>query len=251
MIIVGNGRVGGALFALGQSAGVPVQMAQRSGLRTCMDQDSKCPILICTNAGDLRGLIQGVGAAERHRLVFIQNGMIDDALRRLGCEDCTRGLLYFAVSTRGADIVPGGASIFAGPLAAELEAWFGRIGLPASAVSRAEFTSEMASKLIWNCTFGLLCDVHGQSVGALVQERRELVDGLVAELCGVANAALGSRLEPVRVSEDLCAYSLSIPTYTGSLKQWQWRNGWFVETGRVLSIPTPIHSRLLVDLNPA
>ena len=245
MIILGNGRVGGSLYRRAQNRNIEVQLLDRTTSRAHLSQYTDTPILVCTNADDIAGVVATIPPDSLQSLVFVQNGMIDPVLDELGCGRATRGLLYFAVPTRGSAIEPGGVSVFTGPLAQRVVDWFGAVELDANVVSSATFSAEMASKLIWNCTFGLLCDVHQRSVGVLVEHHRDEVDRLVTELCMVASAALGCPLDPVKISDDLCAYSLSIHGYRGALKQWKWRNGWFVEVATRLQMATPTHSHLL------
>ena len=245
MIILGNGRVGGGLYRRAQRSNVGVSLVERTEGRELLRRETKQPILVCTNAGDLRDLIPTIPRACLESLVFVQNGMIDPVLHELECGGCTRGLLYFAVPTRESDLEPGGQSIFTGRHAEYVSEWFGALGLDCDVVTSNAFSAEMASKLIWNCTFGLMCDVHEATVGLLVEQYRDEVDSLISELCMVANRGIGCNLDPEQVSTDLCAYSSSIHGYRGSLKQWEWRNGWFVDVASQLSLPTPVHARLL------
>jgi ketopantoate reductase len=194
--------------------------------------------------------VERIPAKRRQDLVFIQNGMLDDALVELDCAQNTRGLLYFAASHRGAEIQPGGESIFTGPHAQSMTNWFHAIELGAAEVNLGEFCNEMASKLIWNCTFGLLCDVFDRPVGVLVEEHRREVDALISDLCAVSNVAIGTTLVAEDLSDELCRYSLSISAYRGSLKQWEWRNGWFVKASQRHNVAAPVHARLLVGHGP-
>ena len=251
MIIVGNGRVGGGLYRRAQSRSVRVHMVSRTDGHGYIDERPDVPILVCTNAGDLRELIDTIPYDRRPSLIFVQNGMIDPALDETGCGACTRGLLYFAAATRGAEIEPGGSSIFTGPNAQYAVDWFHAIGLEAGVVSPNSFAADMASKLIWNCTFGLLCDVYQTSVGVLVDQHRDEVDQLISELCMVATEGIGCQLDSAQVSTDLCAYSLRIADYRGALKQWEWRNGWFVDSAETLGLSTPIHLELLKRRDPS
>ncbi len=250
MIIVGQGRVGQGLSRRAERSGVPHHLVSRTEGWSAIEPTGHGPILVCTNAGDLAAVVEKTPNRRREDLVFIQNGMLENALQALGCGENTRGLLYFAASQRGAEIEPGGDSIFTGTHALSLANWFHAVELGADEVTRAEFMNEMASKLIWNCTFGLLCDVHNVSVGVLVEHHRTQVDILIAELCTVANASIQTTLLPARVSEELCDYSRSIASYQGTLKQWKWRNGWFVDASAASGIQTPVHDALLKGRRP-
>jgi len=250
MIIIGKGRVGSGLVKRAERNGVHHQVITRESGWSLFEQAGAGPILVCTNAGDLSTVVSKTPVSRHEDLVFVQNGMLDGALESLQCGNNTRGLLYFAAGQPGTEIKPGGASIFTGAHAKALSSWFHAINLEANEVSRGAFSNEMASKLIWNCTFGLLCDVRGVSVGALVEGHRGEVDALIAELCAVSNAAIGTSLQVHAVSVELCSYSLSIADYCGSLKQWEWRNGWFVGASQTHRVPTPVHDALLDGRRP-
>lgn len=246
MIVLGLGRVGQGLSMLAEEADVPfVGVSREAGHEALGGISDRGPILVCANADDLMRCIESIPKQRHGDLVFVQNGMLDSFLSTAGLDKNTRGLLYFAVPKRGDRPVPGGASVFSGPHADEVVAWFKDLGLEAKVVERAAFTEEMVSKLIWNCTFGLMCEVYGASVGELVAQKRPAIDGLVGEFVTVANAALGSKLDAMIVSHGACEYSLSIPNYTGALKQHPWRNGWFVDSASRLGIGTPLHQQLM------
>ena len=248
MIIIGNGRVGGALNRRANAAGEPSTVISRSsGWDILESPDAHGPILVTTNAGDLEQVIAQVPSCRHKELAFTQNGMIDDVLRKHGLEGNTRGLLYFAVPKRGADISPGGASIFTGPYADSVTDWFQQVDLDANEVQKEHFRNEMFSKLIWNCVFGLMCDVYDCTVGELVGSRRSMIDELVAELSQVANFRGNATLNASETSDSLCEYSMSIPGYQGALKQWEWRNGWFVQATVNLEEETPRHHELLLS----
>ena len=250
MIIIGNGRVGGGLKLRAERLGSRVRCLGRGDNLDGLKRTGGEPILVCTNAGDLAEVIDATPAQYRPDLVFVQNGMLDTFLTREGLSDSTRGLLYFAVPKRGLEPQPGGASIFSGPHAEAMTEFFRELDLEARCVSRQDFSNEMASKLIWNCVFGLLSDVIDRPVGTICTDYRASVDELVAELVAVCNAGIQTTLEATTTSDALVAYSMSIPEYQGALKQWEWRNGWFVETARRLSMDTPLHDKFLVGRRP-
>jgi hypothetical protein len=245
MIVIGMGRVGQGIRRCAERNGVRLHSIDRENGWEALGTENAGPVLVTTNAGDLVDVVGRVPSERLADLVFVQNGMIDSVLAGLGLSENTRGLLYFAVPSRGLDPQPGGDSIFCGPHADSMCNWFHAIELGADAVSGDEFQAEMMSKLIWNCVFGLLCDVHQCSVGTLVGNHRADVDALIGELVQVSNGGAGTRLSKAEVSDALCAYSMSISEYTGTLKQWNWRNGWFVDASAALATETPFHTELL------
>ena len=250
MIIIGEGRVGGGLKRRAERLGVPATVISRSSNWDVIDPAGGGPILVCTNAGDLAAVIQSTPEPRLDDLVFVQNGMLDTFLETRGREGNTRGLLYFAVPTRGIEPRPGGESVFSGPHADSMATLFHALELGAESVTKQDFSNEMASKLIWNCVFGLLCDVFESTVGAICDENRDAVQGLVAELVTVANAGIHTTLDAEITTASLINYSMSISTYRGALKQWQWRNGWFTDAAQRLRINTPLHDQFLVGRRP-
>lgn len=250
MNILGMGRVGLGLERCALKSGIAVNPITRDHGWVTFHGQPKCPTLVCVNAGDLSAVIRRTPKPHRAGLVFIQNGMIDTALEELGCSENTRGLLYFAVPNREAVPEPGDDSIFTGPRAAEVVEWLNSIGLPARSVSRSAFGNEMGTKLIWNCVYGLLCDVHSATVGTIVLEHSTEAEIVTRELVEVMNAASGTTIDTEATIAGHQQYSLSISDYKGTVKQWPWRNGWFAAAALKTGVATPAHNRLLVGRGP-
>ncbi|MFO0579163.1 MAG: ketopantoate reductase C-terminal domain-containing protein [Polyangia bacterium] len=257
-VVIGAGRIGGALHARSgwpligrpEHPGHPVQGDDTAVL----EQPPGAPILICVRNDDLDAVLRRVPEARRPDLVFIQNGMLEDFLAERGLADATRGLLFLSVASRGAPIEVGGTSPFTGPHAEHMARLFQGIDLAAEAIDRARFTAVMLEKLLWNCVFGLLCQVHGCDVGTVLDEYAGEHSGeletLVAELAAVGRAALGVQVGDAELVERLGAYSRSIPRVRAAVREWRWRNGWFVRTAARLGLPLPLHARLTARLSP-
>lgn len=229
--IIGAGRVG---IALSELAGTPAHQRGQA-----WHDAPPGPLIVCTRNDDLAAVIQATPAHRREDLVFIQNGMLRPLLVEHGLQDNTQALVYFAVSKRGDAPVDGGGTVVTGKWAQAFCKLLAKGDLECSVVDSTRFGQQMVEKLLWNCVFGLLCQVHDASVGTLVREQRAQIDALVAELSGVAERALGLTLES-GVSQRLCDYSLKIADYKGAVKEMRWRNGWFLEQER-----TPVHVGLL------
>ena len=114
--------------------------------------------------------------------------------------------------------------------------------------TKSLFLIEMLEKLLWNCVFGLLCQVHNVTVGNVVVQHRLQVESLSLELLLVACTELRfdvpSMQDQRALVERLCNYSLSIPAYQGAVKEWEWRNGWFWDRQRDFS---SVHATLLLQ----
>lgn len=244
LTIIGAGRVGGALA---QRSPIPVTLVTREAGWEALEGPPGEPIVVAVDNAGLDSVIARVPARRRADLVFVQNGVIELWLSEHGLQDCTRALLYFAVPRRGAPIEPGGTSVLTGPHAEELATWLRAMDLPCEVVTREAFTAAMLEKLMWNCAFGLLCQRFGCSVGEVLEHHDELLAALVYEFVAVGRAALGVDLDPGPALQRLRAYSRAIPSYRGAVKDWPWRNGWFVAAAARHQIPTPTHLRLLEE----
>lgn len=235
--------MGGALAAAARQRGIPCHLASRDAGWEAIESGSG-PILVATRNDDLPGIVQRVPARRHDHLVFVQNGMLRPWLASAGLSDATRGLLFFAVAARGAPIQPGPPSPFTGPVAEQVVAFLRAIDVPAELVSPAAFTDLEHEKLLWNTSFGLLCQALQVPVGDVVRHHRDLLVDLVRELDGVARRALDIGVELDTLVEKLCAYSLTIPDYQGAVKEWRWRNGWYVDVAAQYELPLPVHTRL-------
>jgi ketopantoate reductase len=153
-----------------------------------------------------------------------------------------------AVPSVGAAIQPGGESPFSGRWASAMVEAFTAVDLPAKVVDAQTFAGIELEKLIWNCAFGLFCQALDCDVGTVVEQHRPRLRLLVAELLAVASPSFGVELELDPLVDRLCEYSRSIPSYRGAVKEWPWRNGWFVATARSQKRRTPTHDMLLLAI---
>ena len=253
MIIIGGGRVGQALEARAAMRGVPCTLITRKHGWEALQADGMGAILVATRNDDLAAVLARVPAARRPDLVFLQNGMLRAWLAEQGLTETTRGLLFFAVAQRGDDLSPGGDSPFCGPRAAAVVRWLQRLDVPATTLHQAAFKAVELEKLIWNAAFGLLCQRFEKSVGGVVAHHRSELTTLVGEMLAVGGAYLGVAPALAPLVDRLCAFSLSIADYRGAVKEWPWRNGWFVAEGDRQGRAMPMHEQLLrgAGIDPA
>ncbi len=234
MIIIGAGRVGGALAQRAQEAGLQHTLVTRTQGWDAIER-TDAPIFIAVRNDDLADVLEKLPSSTHDRLVFTQNGMLRPWLAQRGLGECSRGLLFFAVPSRGAPLEPGGESPFVGPQAQAVVEWMGNIQVPASAPGATAFAVTELEKLLWNCCFGLLCEHTDASVGTVVDEHDALLTQLADELLHLGMPAFGLDLDleaREALKARLRAYSRSIPDYRGAVKEWPWRNGWFVKIAR-------------------
>ena len=242
-IVIGAGRIGTAFSA---AAGCALITRERGWF--VLDEPPGDPIAVCVRNDDLGAVLAAVPKHRWPDLVFVQNGMIDPWLEDHALEGNTRGLLFFAVASRGGPAQPGGISRFTGPHANAMALWLESLGLRAEVIGRRAFTAVMLEKLIWNTAFGLLCERHGVTVGAVLEAHADELAALSRELCAVGRAALGIDLDDAALLASLRAYASSIPTVRAGMKEWRWRGGWFDEAGRSHRIKTPTFLDLIAAL---
>lgn len=247
VVVIGAGRIGTALAARRDDHGQQrfVLVDRERGWER-IEPDAEGPIMLAVRNDDLAAVLDRVPDSRHRDLVFVQNGMLRPWLEDRGLTGATRGLLFLAVPSVGAPIEPGGESPFWGPHAQAMVEAFTAVGLPAKVVDARTFAAIELEKLIWNCAFGLFCQALDCDVGTVVEQHRPRLRLLVAELLAVGGPALGVELELDPLVERLCEYSRSIPRYRGAVKEWPWRNGWFVSTARARKIRTPTHDMLLL-----
>lgn len=246
--IIGNGRVGGALAARSVEHGISVHLIDRHDGWHQLDCPAGAPILVSTRNDDLASVVGRLPEHRRPDIVLIQNGMLRPWLEQHELSGVTRGLLFFAVPKRGAAIETGPPSPFFGPHADAVVQWMQRLDVPAEVVSEQAFKALELEKLIWNAAFGLLCQRFECSVGEVVQGHDETLRELVAEMLDLGAPALGVELDLAALLKSLQDYSLSIADYRGSVKEWPWRNGWFVDLAKGHGLDSPLHHRLLAEI---
>jgi len=242
--VIGAGRVGAALR---QRDPQRFALIDRAHGWDRLDGPAGAPILLAVRNDDLDDVLARIPGHRRADLAFVQNGMIRPWLAEHGLAQATRGLLFMAVASRGAPIEPGGESPFTGAHAQTLVEAFTGAKLPATLVDAETFANTELEKLLWNSCFGLLCDAYDCDVGAAVADYHDDLHALVAELLALSGPALGVSLALDPLIDRLAAYSRSIPRYRGAVKEWRWRNGWFVELAHERGLSLPVHDRLLAQ----
>lgn len=242
--IIGAGRIG-TMFSRLSDFDVELVLLRR-GETDILDSG---PIIVCTRNNDLQTVLSFIPINRRRDLIFVQNGMLQSWLVDHNLHDVSQALLYVAVSTIGQDPVDGQRSVVTGPQS-EMFKWIMQtLDLSCTIVNKETYTNEMVEKYLWNCTFGLLCQVYDCSVGRLVQERKIEIETLTVELLQICEIELQFSLStPERkdLIERLCAYSRSIFDYKGAVKEWDWRNGWLIKTQK----PQIVHMNYLEKAVP-
>ena len=237
------GRIGSLLCGMtrGPWRPVPVTRARDAfGVHT-ERQDSGAPIVVCTRNDELDGVVERVHPSRHRDLVFVQNGTIRSWLTARGLSQCGRGVLWVAVTHRGAEPVPGGPSVFSGEWAGVVAGMMAHHGVDARAVGAVEFAREEAVKLAWICATGVIGSATGLGVGGIDAHHPLELEALVRELHPVLQVSPGLDLDADDLVGRVQAYSARIPHFPARMKEWRWRNGAVVETGRGAGLSTPLH----------
>ena len=245
MIVLGAGRVGTSLVKRSKKYDIEVGLVGRTDPENLLADPLTGPILVATRNDDLVEVIERVPMGRRRDLIFIQNGMIRSLLLEHGLGGATRGLIYFAATERNGEIQPGRVSYFSGPHAHTMVYWFEQIELAAAALEWPPFTFREFEKLAWLCTMGVLCNAHQCSVGEAVTTYETELVALLDELRSFGGLVFNVDVDPEYLLHEIRSYSLTIPAYRASVKEWKWRNGAvlaaLLERGKTL----PFHLRLL------
>jgi len=208
-------------------------------------QGSGAPIVVCTRNDDLDPVLARVHPSRHGDLVFVQNGTIRHWLAERGLSDNGRGVLWVAVTHRGAPPVPGGPSVFSGPWAEVLASMMDTHGVDARAVDPVEFAREEAVKLVWICATGVLGSATGHGVGGLEAHHAADLEALVRELHPVLQVSPGLDLDADALVARVKSYSKRIPHFPAAMKEWAWRNGAVVQTAAAAGIAIPLHDAWL------
>lgn len=245
MIVIGAGRIGTALAERSAAAGIDCAVIDRERGWELLDGLMGTPILVAVRNDDLGRVIDRVPHDRRNDLVFVQNGAVREFLASRYLPHATRGILRFAVPTKGAPIEPGGENPFCGPHAYTVAEWFLAMGLDAKVVDWARFSASEVEKMIWLAAFGAMGDAYDEDVGTIATNRVGELAIVVEELRCVGRAVMGVDLDLDWLMKRLCAYSMSMPTYRAAVKEITWRNGWFLVRGGEYNVDQPAHKRLL------
>eukprot|EP00242_Pyramimonas_sp_CCMP2087_P015596 CAMPEP_0198200922 /NCGR_PEP_ID=MMETSP1445-20131203/3804_1 /TAXON_ID=36898 /ORGANISM="Pyramimonas sp., Strain CCMP2087" /LENGTH=262 /DNA_ID=CAMNT_0043871089 /DNA_START=156 /DNA_END=944 /DNA_ORIENTATION=+ len=244
-VIVGGGRVGNAMFNLGDGSDTIVRRGEK------IPAGTTGPIFVCTRNDVLEGIIEDCPPERREDLVFLQNGMLQQFLETKGLGSNTQALIYFAVAKMGeaptdgvTDMNPEGLTAVTGKWADALATRLQNGNLSCHVLGEAAFATSMFEKLIWISAFMLVGASHKCSVGEVEIAHKAEVSALIQELCGGITAEKGVAFGAAP-AERLCAYARSVAHFPTAVKEFEWRNGYFyslseaaVAAGRADPFPT-------------
>mmetsp|Transcript_19468 Transcript_19468/g.35300 ORF Transcript_19468/g.35300 Transcript_19468/m.35300 type:complete len:364 (-) Transcript_19468:42-1133(-) len=257
-VIVGGGRVGEALAAMGSGSDVILRRGEPFPATAPAG-----PIFVCTRNDALKSVIEMTPKDRREDLVFIQNGAILPFLEKeLGKDTAfTVLLVYFAVAKKGdapldgkTDTDPEGLTAvdaggkWAGAVAARLQS----AGLACRELPGSEFAKAYWEKNLWIAAYMLIGAANGGcSVGDVEAKHRAEVDELIVELAtAVSSAVPGVAWDMAVLVDRLAAYARSVAHFPTAVKEFEWRNGAFVDISRAAESrgeadPCPKHTAYL------
>lgn len=254
-IIIGGGRIGSTLAAMGCPSDVVVRRGD-----PFPSEPRTGPIYVCTRNDALDGIVAMTPPERRADLVFMQNGMLGGFLAGKGLSANTQALLYLAVAKLGeaptdgiTDTNPEGLTAATGKWAGALADRLRKGGLTCRALDGDAYTAAMLEKHLWICSTMLVGALHGGvTVGEVGHAHEAQLAQLVAELAAAGERALGVRLED-GVFARLAAYGRSVSHFPTAVKELEWRNGWFYEMSRRAlesgePDPMPLHTAGLLEL---
>lgn len=252
-IIVGGGRIGNFLHESNDKKDLLLGNRADS-----IPAGESGPIYVCTRNDDLDALIEKTPAERKEDLVFLQNGILTNYLRKKGLSHNTQGLIYFAVSKKGekpidgvTDLSPEGLTAITGKWAEDFAARMKNAGLSCHVLGYKEWEVAMIEKHIWICAFMAVGAKHKASVGQVEMAHTAEVKELIEELAYAASLETKVVL-PEGLADRLCAYARSVAHFPTALKEFEWRNGWFADitfrrAGRLQEDPCPRHTQILQE----
>ena len=263
-VIIGGGRVGSALLAMGGGDDVLLKRGDAfppaSGYPGGRDS---FPIIVCTRNDVLNDVVASVPPGRWKDLVFLQNGVIQPWIDDKGLKSCTQMLAYFAVAKLGdpptdgvTRVNPEGLTCASGPWASEVAARLHAAGLSCHVLDEQEYQKRMYEKLIWICAFMAVGASHGGcTVGEVAAEHGNQLGALVQELGACVASQMGVTLD-AGLEDRLLAYGESVSHFPTAVKEFEWRNGFFFNLSKKAlkagkEDPAPIHSETLFKLGVA
>lgn len=173
-------------------------------------------------------------------------------------EDSTKVLVYMAVAKLGekptdgiTDLNPEGLTAATGKWAEQVAARLKGAGLTCNVLNEDDFRASMFEKHMWICAFMLLGVHHGGTVGDVASKHSADLERMVAEMMSVLVEERGVSFKP-GVPERLLAYAKTVAHFPTALKEFDWRNKFFLDLTRARAAAgkddlTPMHTELLMQ----
>lgn len=256
-VIIGTGRIGLFLY---ESNNKQDTLISRNSDSSSINEDSSGPIYVCTRNDDLLDVLNKTPKNRKGDLVFLQNGILEPFLHQHDLHENTQGLIYFAISKKGetpidgkTDLNPEGLTAVTGKWANDFQIRLNSVGLACHVLDKKNWEIAMFEKLIWISAFMIVGAKHGGcTVGEVESKYNQQVCQLVREM-----AETVTKVKQVEFSSNLenrlCAYARSVAHFPTALKEFKWRNGWFLDISKKSLLdkvpdPCPTHTSYLKEL---
>jgi len=255
--IIGAGRIGSALADMGKASGFEDVIVRRG---EPIPEDGSGPIYVTVRNDDLKGVIDACPASRRDDLTFYgQNGYIEDFLAKEKLDkSSSQVLVYMAVAKLGekptdgiTDLNPEGLTSATGKWAGQVAARLKSAGLTCQIKDTAPFQLAMFEKHMWICAFMLLGVHHGGvTVGEVESKHTDDLVQMVTEMQQAIQDKEGVKFE-AKCPERLLAYARTVAHFPTALKEFDWRNKYFLDITRDREASgkpdlTPMHTKLLL-----
>ena len=254
-VIIGGGRIGNLLYELNGKKDILLTD------RLAQIPEVEGPIYVATRNDDLEAIIAKTPDSKLKDLVFMQNGILSDYLKKKGLCENTQCLIYLAVAKKGepaidgiTDLNPEGLTAATGIWAEDFKARLNQGNLTCHAFEYKKWFIAMLEKHIWICAFMAVGAKYGGiKVGDVESTYNAEVRSLINELASAAT--LKTKVEfPSGLEDRLCAYARSVAHFPTALKEFEWRNGWFMKLtfDRVSNMkpdPCPTHTDIMESQN--
>lgn len=103
-IIIGSGRIGSHLYESNQRTDFLLRRNDPFPINNFPDS---CPIYVCTRNDDLEEVILKTPETRRKDLIFLQNGVLIDLLKKHQLEDNTQALIYYGIAKKDDPAIDG------------------------------------------------------------------------------------------------------------------------------------------------
>ena len=246
--IIGLGRVGRFFFLNTNSQG----FTRKDDLNQLNIQ---LPSFVCVRISNLSDLIPKLNRLQitDTNLIFIQNGLYDHLFNNFYDKNqVTKIVLYASISDNPNHMIDGKLSVVHGPLADMMIKLFAHHHISLKKVDKIQFYHLQIEKMIWLSATSLLCSAHNTNIQGILTKHLPTLTLLCNELITAAenidNKLIFDRHQVmtkiIQFSETLSHSHPIVP----SLKEFSYRNGWFLLNCKNPTTLLPLHCQYLDNL---
>ena len=261
-VIVGGGRIGTMLLDFGKRRGFDDILIKRGDP---IPADHPGPIYVCTQTEDCEAVIAACPEEKKDDLVFLQDGMLEPIFQRNGLYGPTQAALWMSCMRVGGKPVDGVTSDAPDGLTTVSGKWAGAFAmrmntgdLSCHVKMERDGRRSVLEKLVFTTAYNLVGACYGGiTVGEVASKHPSEVDAMCRELASFIRYTLSVSLFS-GLDERLAAYAQKMEFIPTSIKDFEYRNGYFYKytkmagtktnpAGIKVEIPdtTPVHTDYL------